>query len=100
LTGFFPSADFAIATERSDLRLRVRINRFYWIFFFFYLSMQLGKILRTMILESAGDRDNASRALNGAHTAADAPIMIYPGFIFNHFYSLSWRRSMSSSAYG
>jgi hypothetical protein len=32
LTGFFPSADFAIATGRSDLRLRVRINRFYRIF--------------------------------------------------------------------
>jgi hypothetical protein len=56
--------------------------------FFFYLLMQLGKVLRGLVFKAAAYGYYTCGALNSAYTTSDAPIRIYLRFIFNHFYSI------------
>ena len=58
--------------------------------------MKLSKVLRSFIFKAALDGYNPRRALKGTHAAANAPILIHPGFIFNHFYSI-YRTNIGAS---
>ena len=64
-------------------------------FFLFYLLMKLSEVLRSLVFNAAADGYNPRRALNSTHAAADAPILIDPGFIFNHFDSI-YRANIST----
>ena len=50
--------------------------------------MELCKVLWPLIFKATPDGYNIRRALNGAYAAANTPILIDPGFIFNHFYRI------------
>ena len=57
-------------------------------FFFFYLLMQLRKVLRRLVFNAAAYGYYICRALYGTYAASDAPIRIYLWFIVNHFYRI------------
>ena len=57
-------------------------------FLIFYLPVQLNKILRPFIFNTALDGYNPRRTVDGTHAAADAPVRIHPGFIVKHLYRI------------
>ena len=56
--------------------------------FGFYLLVELFEVLRPSIFRATFNGYNICRALNRTYAAADAPILIHLGFIFNHFYRI------------
>ena len=64
--------------------------------FGFYLLMKFFEVLWSLIFKAALDGYNFRRALNRTYAAADAPILIHLGFIFNHFYRI-YRTNIGAS---
>ena len=57
-------------------------------FFFFYLPVQLRKVLRCLVFNAAGYGYHFCRALHRTYAASDAPIQIDLRLIVNHFYRI------------